>query len=114
MKKGMVNIQSHNIFPGEVVFVCNFDHGDIWLAGIIRKSQCPQTYVVKLSDDRIVCCHIDHIHPHSVDLHIQPTDSNNTLDDVISIPASFDSVVPPATLVAVQSSLSTTKQTHDH
>ena len=81
-------------FPDEAVFVCNFGHGDTWLAGIISKTQ---TYAVKFS----VHCHVDHIHPHSVDSHIQPTDSDNNLDNVISILASSDNVVPPETLVSL-------------
>ena len=38
----------------DTVFVENFGHGSKWLAGIIEEIQGPLTYMVKLSDGRLV------------------------------------------------------------
>ena len=39
----------------------NFGHGSKWLAGIIEEIRGPLTYMVKLSDGRLVRRHVDHI-----------------------------------------------------
>ena len=90
--------KARHFLPDERVFMCNFGQGDTWLAGIISKAQGPQTYDVKLLDNRIVRRHIDHIRPRSVDPNIQPTDNDDTTDDLIPIPTSSDNAVPPSTL----------------
>ena len=45
----------------DIVFVENFGHGSKWLAGIIEEIRGPLTYMVKLSDGRLVKRHVDHI-----------------------------------------------------
>ena len=70
----------------EAVFVRNFVQGDTWLAGKIVNAPGPRSYNVKLSDDRIVRRHADHIRPRSADLPEELTD--NALDDTIPITVS--------------------------
>ena len=79
-----------HFLPDESIFVLNFGQGDTWLAGIISKPQGPQTYNVKLPDNRVIHHHVDHIRPRSVDPNIQPTDNHDILDDLIPIPTSSD------------------------
>ena len=50
-----------HFLPDEPVFIRNFGKGDTWLAGIINKRQSAQTYGIKLPDNRILHCHVDHI-----------------------------------------------------
>ena len=90
--------RTQHFLPDESVFVRNFGHGDTWLAGIISKPKDPQTYDVKLLDNRVIHHHVDHIRPRSVDPNIQPTDNADTLDDLVLIPTSSDYMVPPLTL----------------
>ena len=90
--------KTRHFLSDEPVFIRYFGQGDTWLAGIISKSQGPRTYDVKLPDNRVLRRHVDHIRPRSVDQNIQPTDSDDTLDDPIPIPTSSDDVVPPPTL----------------
>ena len=52
--------------PDETVFVHNFGGGDTWLAGKIVNAPGPRSYNIKLSDDRIVRRHADHIRHRSV------------------------------------------------
>ena len=85
----------------EAVFVCNFAQGDTWLAGKIVNAPGPRSYNVKLSDDRIVRRHADHIRPRSEDLSEESTD--NALDEIITITISdqnppANNVVPPIPL----------------
>ena len=72
--------------PGEAVYVRNFAQGDTWLAGKIVNAPGPRSYNVKLSDDRIVRRHVDHIRPHSADLPDKSSD--NVLDETIPITVS--------------------------
>ena len=69
--------------PDETVFVRNFGKGDSWLPGIIVNAPGPHSYNVKLSGNRVVRCHADHIRSRSVDLPAQ--NPNNDLDDTIPI-----------------------------
>ena len=69
--------------PDETVFVRNFGEGDSWLPGIIVNAPGPRSYNVKLSDNRVVRRHADHIRSCSVDLPAQ--NPNNDLDDTIPI-----------------------------
>ena len=46
----------------------NFAQGDTWLAEKMVNAPGPRSYNVKLSDDRIVRRHADHIRPCSADL----------------------------------------------
>ena len=75
----------------EALFVRNFAQGDTWLAGKIVNAPDPCSYNVKLSDDRIVRRHADHIRPRSADL---PKSSDNALDETIPITVSAQN--PPA------------------
>ena len=43
------------------MFVENFGHGSKWLEGTIEEIKGPLTYMVKLSDGKLVKRHVDHI-----------------------------------------------------
>ena len=45
----------------DTVFVENFGHGSKWLAGTIEEVRGPLTYMVRLSDGRVLKRHVDHI-----------------------------------------------------
>ena len=71
---------ARQFIPDETVFVRNFGEGDSWLPVNAPGSR---SYNVKLSDNRIVRRHADHILSRSVDLPEQ--NPNNDLDDTIPI-----------------------------
>ena len=87
-----------HFLPDAAVFVCNFGQGDKWLPGIISKAQGPRTYNIKLSDNRIIRRHVDHIRPRSVEVDFQPADGDDTLDDIIPLSTSSNTVLPPESL----------------
>ena len=69
----------------------NFGEGDTWLAGTIVNAPGLRTYNVKLSDDRVVRRHADHIR-----FCYSPDEiSDTSSDDTIPIPTISD-VIPPA------------------
>ena len=74
---------ARQFIPDETVFVQNFGEGDSWLPGIIVNAPGSRSYIVKLSDNRVMRHHADHICSRSVDLPEQ--NPNNDLDDTIPI-----------------------------
>jgi len=58
------------------VFVKNFSQGSKWLAGIIDEVKGSLTYMVKLSDERLVRCHVDHIRNRT---STEPSSSQNAI-----------------------------------
>ena len=52
---------------GDPVYVRNFSQGKKWLSGIIIKMHGLRTFEVKLSDDRVVRRHLDHIRYQTTD-----------------------------------------------
>ena len=73
------------------MYVRNFGEGDTWLAGTIVNAPGPRSYNVKLSDDRVVRRHADHIRFHYLPDQI----SNTSSDGTIPFPTISD-VIPPA------------------
>ena len=55
---------------GNNVFVKNYHHGDKWLPGVIQKKTGPVSFVVRLTDGRLRCCHQDQLCRHSVEVHM--------------------------------------------
>ena len=47
---------------GDSVFARNFTSGQAWLNGVISQALGPLSYQVELSDGRVVCRHVDHLH----------------------------------------------------
>ena len=76
--------------PNDTVFVQNFGEGDTWFAETIVNAPDPRSYNVKLSDDRVVRRHADHIRFH----HSQDQSSDTSSYDTIPIPAISD-IIPP-------------------
>lgn len=47
--------------PGCTVYAKNFGRGKTWLSGVIIEKKSPVSFMVKLTDDRLVKRHIDHL-----------------------------------------------------
>ena len=77
--------------PDDAVYVRNFGEGDTWLAGTIVNAPGPRSYNVKLSDDRVVRRHADHICFRCLPDQISDTSSDGT----IPFPTISDAI-PPA------------------
>ena len=60
----------------DAVFVENFGQGSKWLARIIDEVRGPLTYMVKLSDGRLVKRHVDHIRNRT---STKPSSSQNVI-----------------------------------
>ena len=84
--------------PDETVFVRNFGEGDTWLAGKIVNAPGPRSYNIKLSDNRIVRRHADHIHHCSVNSPEQSID--NDFND--TIPIIVQGTIPLLTMLHYQ------------
>ena len=70
----------------DAVFICKFSqwHYSLsWVPGTIEAVRGPFLFPVHLSDNRHVCCHIDHILRQFIDL-LMMTDSN--VDDFLDFP----------------------------
>ena len=52
-------IRDRSFRIGDTVYVENFSHGPKWLAGTVEEIRGPLTYMVKLTDDKIVRRHVD-------------------------------------------------------
>ena len=75
----------------DTVFVENFGQGSKWLAGIIDEVREPLTYMVKLSDGRLVKRHVDHIRNRT---STEPSSSQNVIplnDERLSFGPSLNS-----------------------
>ena len=61
---------------GDRVYVCNFSTGPKWFPGVVTSVRGPLSYEVTLLDDRVVLCHVNHVHKHSdsTPLFMNPTD----------------------------------------
>ena len=71
-----VHCKDRQFCTGDSVFSTNFGRGPEWLPGVIDVVKGPVTYLVRLTDDRIVKCHVDHIRVCS------PGQANATYDDI--------------------------------
>jgi len=56
-----VHCKDRQFCTGDSVFVKNFGRGLEWLPGVVDLIKGPVTYVVKLTDGRVVKRHVDHI-----------------------------------------------------
>uniref|UniRef100_H3AL87 ribonuclease H n=1 Tax=Latimeria chalumnae TaxID=7897 RepID=H3AL87_LATCH len=45
----------------DAVYVINFSNCSCWLKGVITRRTGPVSYLVELLDERVVCCHQDHL-----------------------------------------------------
>ena len=81
--------------PDDAVYVRNFGEGDTWLAGTIVNAFGPCSYNVKLSDDRVVRRHADHIRFRCLPDQIFDTTSDGT----IPFPTISDAVSPADNVV---------------
>ena len=72
------------------MYVWNFGEGDTWLAGTIVNAPGPRSYNVKLSDDRVVRRHADHIRFRCLPDQISDTSSDGT----IPFPTISDAIPP--------------------
>ena len=67
---------------GDSVFVRNFAVGPTWVAGCISAENGPRSFVVELSDGRVVKRHIDHVRSRSVG----PPSIHSNGDGIADIP----------------------------
>ena len=75
---------------GTTVFVQNYHQGARWLPGVIKQKTGPVSFLVKLQDGRIRCCHQDQVSGCSVSV---PQES--TMESDMDIVAAEPSESPP-------------------
>jgi len=80
------------------VFVENFGQGSKWLAGIIDEVRGPLTYMVKLSDGRLVRCHVDYIRNRTSTEPSSPQNAIPSNDDKLSFGPSLNNKEPQSEL----------------
>ena len=68
---------------GDLVFVCDFPSGTLWLPGRVVKVNGPLSYLIELQDGRTVRCHVDHVRSRTVDTSVLPSGGS---DDMLDIP----------------------------
>ena len=90
----------HQFVPDDTVYVRNFGEGDTWLAGTIVNTPGPRSYIVKLSDDRVVRRYADHICFCYLPDHISDTSSDGTIPfpTISDVTSPADNVVPSVPL----------------
>ena len=76
-----VHSKQRELQVGMSVYVYNNNGHPEWLAGTIEKQTGPVSYVVKLSDGRTWCRHVDHIRIRTVQETYPDTDS----DDIVPL-----------------------------
>jgi len=68
---------------GDLVYVVNFGTGQRWIPGVVIEKSGPVSYVVKLSDDKNVRRHIDHVRLRYAENVSQNTSvTSDTFDDL--------------------------------
>ena len=73
---------------GEAVWVHNFAQGPTWLAGVVVQNQGQCSLHVKLTDGRVVHCHLDHIRQKVKSATPDPENPTSEADDPLMDPTS--------------------------
>ena len=65
------------------VFACNFGRGKPWSPGLILRKSGPLSFMVKLTDGRVVRRHCNHLRERTGELEMPPHQSVETDDDAL-------------------------------